>query len=69
LNDLVHAVIEEQKAGLEKIDVKLSLMPYLPEVQGDTRQLKRVIEISCVMAWKPFKKKPRRERFHWQNSH
>jgi len=44
LNDLVHAVIEEQKAGLEKIDVKLSLMPYLPEVQGDARQLKRVIE-------------------------
>jgi signal transduction histidine kinase len=44
LNDLVHAVIEEQKAGLEKIDVKLSLMPYLPEVQGDARQLKHVIE-------------------------
>jgi PAS domain S-box-containing protein len=44
LNDLVHAVIEEQKAGLEKMEVKLSLMPHLPAVQGDASQLKRVIE-------------------------
>jgi PAS domain S-box-containing protein len=44
LNDVVHAVIEEQRAELEKIEVKLSLMPHLPEVQGDARQLRHVIE-------------------------